>query len=60
MDFKAENFAKSLGDETYFRAVPMPGITFNLDDTNERKLPLQIPYGIYDDYEIEYTIPENY
>lgn len=58
-NFKAANYSKSLGSDIYFRAIPFIDSDFYLEDS-ERKLPIEIPFGFTDDYEIEYTIPDNY
>ncbi len=58
-NFKAANYSKSLGSDIYFRAIPFIDSDFYLEDS-ERKLPIEIPFGFTDDYEIEYTIPEGY
>lgn len=58
-NFKAANYSKSLGTDIYFRAIPFIDSDFYLEDS-ERKLPIEIPFGFTDDYEIEYTIPEGY
>lgn len=59
LNFKADNYSKSLGSDIYFRAIPFLDSDFYLD-SSERKLPIEIPFGFTDDYEIEYTIPDNY
>lgn len=59
LNFKANNYSKSLGSDIYFRAIPFLDSDFYLEST-DRKLPIEIPFGFTDDYEIEYTIPENY
>lgn len=59
LSFKAENYSKSLGSDIYFRAIPFLDSDFHLEGT-DRKLPIEIPFGFTDDYEIEYTIPESY
>lgn len=58
-NFKAENYSKSLGSDIFFRAIPFIESDFYLEN-NERKFPVEIPFGFTDDYEIEYTIPQNY
>lgn len=59
LNFKADNYSKSLGSDIYFRAIPFLDSDFYLD-SSERRLPIEIPFGFTDDYEIEYTIPDNY
>lgn len=59
LDFKADNYSKSLGSDMYFRAIPFMDSDFYLENT-ERKLPIEIPFGFTDDYEIEYNIPDSY
>jgi len=59
LNFKANNYSKSLGSDIYFRAIPFLDSDFHLEST-DRKLPIEIPFGFTDDYEIEYTIPETY
>lgn len=58
-NFKADNYAKSLGTEKYFRVIPVLDSDFYLE-SSERKFPVEIPFGFTDDYEIEYTIPSDY
>ncbi|RKE88845.1 transglutaminase-like putative cysteine protease [Epilithonimonas arachidiradicis] len=58
-NFKAENYSKSLGSDIYFRAVPFLESDFYLE-SSDRRFPVEIPFGFTDDYEIEYTIPQNY
>ncbi len=59
LNFKANNYSKSLGSDIYFRAIPFLDSDFHLEST-DRRLPIEIPFGFTDDYEIEYTIPETY
>lgn len=59
LNFKAVNYSKSLGSDIYFRAIPFLDSDFYLENA-ERKMPIEIPFGFTDDYEIEYSIPENY
>lgn len=59
LNFKASNYSKSLGSDIYFRAIPFLDNDFYLENS-DRKLPIEIPFGFTDDYEIEYTIPESY
>ena len=60
VDFKANNFSKTLGNDIYFRALPVGDNGFYLENSEERKLPVEIAFGYTDNYEIEYTIPKNY
>ena len=59
LNFKAVNYSKSLGSDIYFRAIPFLDSDFYLENA-ERKMPIEIPFGFTDDYEIEYSIPDNY
>lgn len=59
LNFKATNYSKSLGSDIYFRAIPFLDSDFHLENT-DRKLPIEVPFGFTDDYEIEYSIPDNY
>lgn len=59
LNFKAANYSKSLGSDIYFRAIPFLDSDFYLENA-DRKLPIEIPFGFTDDYEIEYTIPETH
>lgn len=59
LNFKASNYSKSLGSDMYFRAIPFIDSDFYLEDS-DRKMPIEIPFGFTDDYEIEFTIPDNY
>jgi hypothetical protein len=56
LNFKAVNYSKSLGSDIYFKAIPFIDSDFYLENT-DRKLPIEIPFGFTDHYEIEYTIP---
>lgn len=56
LNFKAVNYSKSLGSDIYFRAIPFLDSDFYLENA-DRKMPVEIPFGFTDDYEIEYTIP---
>ncbi len=58
--FEAPNFSKTLGNDIYFRALPVSDLGFYLDSLDERKLPLEIYFGYNNEYDIEYTIPKNY
>lgn len=60
IDFKANNFSKTLGNDIYFRALPVADNGFYLETSEDRKLPLEVAFGYTDNYEIEYTIPKNY
>lgn len=59
LNFKAANYAKSLGSDLYFRAIPFLDSDFYLE-SSDRKLPIEVPFGFTDDYEIEYAIPPSY
>lgn len=56
LNFNAVNYSKSLGSDIYFRAIPFLDSDFYLENA-DRKMPVEIPFGFTDDYEIEYTIP---
>jgi len=58
--FEAPNFSKTLGNDIYFRALPVSDLGFYLDSLDERKLPLEVYFGYNNEYDIEYTIPKNY
>ncbi|MNK83767.1 hypothetical protein D3C87_1035930 [compost metagenome] len=60
LDFKVDDFAKSMGNDKYFRATPFVDSEFYLDGLDKRTQPLEIPFGFTDDYRIEYSIPNNY
>ncbi len=60
VSFEASNFSKTLGNDIYFRALPISYLGFYLDNTEQRKLPLEVFFGYHNEYEIEYTIPKNY
>ncbi|KFC22289.1 DUF3857 domain-containing protein [Epilithonimonas lactis] len=59
LNFKASNYSKSLGSDIYFRAIPFIDSDFYLENA-DRKMPIEIPFGFTDDYEIEYTIPDTH
>lgn len=60
IDFKADNFSKTLGNDIYFRALPVADNGFYLENSEDRKFPVEVAFGYTDNYEIEYTIPKNY
>lgn len=60
IDFKANNFSKNLGNDLYFRALPVSDSGFYLENSEDRKFPVEVAFGFTDNYEVEYTIPKNY
>jgi len=60
INFKANNFSKALGNDIYFRALPVADSGFYLENSENRKFPVEVAFGFTDDYEIEYSIPKNY
>ncbi|PZU81203.1 MAG: DUF3857 domain-containing protein [Chryseobacterium sp.] len=58
--FKANNFSKTLGNDIYFRALPIADNGFYLENSEDRKFPVEVAFGFTDNYEIEYSIPKNY
>ncbi|WP_374443570.1 DUF3857 domain-containing protein [Epilithonimonas sp.] len=60
VSFEASNFSKTLGNDIYFRALPVSYLGFYLDSSEQRKLPVEVSFGYNNDYDIEYTIPKNY
>lgn len=59
IDFKANNYSKNAGNSMIFRAVPI--YADNVYKTEEnRTLPFELRQSFEDDYEIDFTIPQNY
>ncbi len=55
----AAGFAKKLGDDLFFAAMPYyPSMLFPADE--ERQHPLEISFPFEDEYEIEFQAPEGY
>lgn len=59
VDFKANNFSKNTGNSLIFRAVPIYSNPIYKTDEN-RKLPFEIGQSFEDEFEINFTIPQNY
>lgn len=59
VDFKANNFSKNTGNSLIFRAVPIYTNPIYKTDEN-RKLPFEIGQSFEDEFEINFTIPQNY
>lgn len=59
IDFKANNYSKNAGNSMIFRAVPI--YADNVYKTEEnRTLPFELRQSFEDDYEIDFSIPQNY
>ena len=59
IDFKANNYSKNAGNSMIFRAVPI--YADNVYKTEEnRMLPFELRQSFEDDYEIDFSIPQNY
>ncbi|WP_326982932.1 DUF3857 domain-containing protein [Chryseobacterium sp. MYb264] len=59
IDFKANNYSKSMGSSLMFRAVPIYANNFYKSDES-RELPFEIRQSFNDEYEINYALPKNY
>ncbi|WP_223607475.1 DUF3857 domain-containing protein [Chryseobacterium sp. OSA05B] len=59
MDFKANNYSKSMGQSLIFRAVPIFSNSHYKADEN-RELPFEIGQSFEDEYEIDFVLPKNY
>lgn len=58
--FKANNYSKNMGSDLFFGVVPFSQTSFYLDNSEERFSPVEIPFAYHDQYEIEYSLPQNY
>lgn len=59
MDFKANNYSKTTGENLIFRAVPIFTNNYYKSDEN-RELPFEVGQSFEDEYEIDFIIPKNY
>jgi hypothetical protein len=59
LKFKAKDYSKKLGEDIFFRAMPFIEYT-PYSSSDERKLPLEIPFSFQDIYKIEFIIPSGY
>ncbi|MBL1222727.1 DUF3857 domain-containing protein [Chryseobacterium sp. L7] len=59
LDFKANHYSKTAGNNLIFRAVPIFTNNFYKTDEN-RELPFEIGQSFQDEYEIDFAIPKNY
>ncbi|KQT35967.1 GTPase [Chryseobacterium sp. Leaf405] len=59
LDFKAINYSKNAGNSMIFRAVPIYSNTVYKIEEN-RELPFELRQSFEDEYEINYTIPQNF
>lgn len=57
--FKVKDYSKKLGNDIFFRVIPLLE-TYNINSSEERKLPLSLPFAFQDFYETEFTIPAGY
>lgn len=59
LKFKAKDYSKKLGEDIFFRAMPfIEAIPFS--SSEERRLPLELPYSFQDEYKVEFQIPIGY
>jgi hypothetical protein len=59
MNLSAKSFAKKLGDDLFFPAMPFyPTVSFTTN--TERVLPFETAFPFQDDYEIEFSAPAGY
>ena len=58
-DLKAVNYAKSVGSDKIFRAVPVFADISLLND-DERMLPVEIRFDTQDEYKFTFQMPEGY
>ncbi|WP_374460364.1 DUF3857 domain-containing protein [Chryseobacterium taeanense] len=59
LDFKANNYSKNAGSSIIFRAVPIYSDNVYKKDDN-RELPFELRQSFEDEYEINFTLPQNY
>lgn len=59
LDFKANNYSKSAGSSIIFRAVPIYSHNVYKNEEN-RELPFELRQSFEDDYEVSFTIPQQY
>ncbi|WP_346984816.1 DUF3857 domain-containing protein [Chryseobacterium sp. POE27] len=59
LDFKANNYSKNAGSSMIFRAVPIYSDNVYKKEDN-RELPFELRQSFEDDYEINFTLPQNY
>lgn len=59
MKFKAKDYSKKLGEDLFFRAIPFIEAT-PFSSSDERKLPLELPYSFQNEYKVEFVIPAGY
>lgn len=59
LNLNAKSFAKKLGDDLFFPAMPFyPTVSFTTN--TERVLPFETAFPFQDDYEIEFSAPAGY
>lgn len=59
LDFKANNYSKNAGSSIIFRAVPIYSNNIYKNEEN-RELPFELRQSYEDDYEVSFTIPQQY
>lgn len=59
LKFKAKDFSKKLGQDIFFRAMPFIEST-PYSNSDERILPLELPFSFQDVYKVEFIIPAGY
>ncbi|SFJ07795.1 Transglutaminase-like superfamily protein [Kaistella treverensis] len=59
LNLKAKSFAKKLGDDLFFPAMPFY-LPVSFTTNTERMLPFETAFPFQDDYEIEFTAPAGY
>ncbi|MFY7816123.1 MAG: DUF3857 domain-containing protein [Chryseobacterium taeanense] len=59
LDFKANNYSKNAGSSIIFRAVPIYSDNVYKKEDN-RELPFELGQSFEDEYEINFTLPQNY
>lgn len=59
MNFKAKDYAKKIGNDMFFRVLPLQESVM-LGSSDNRKLPFENPFSYQDSYEIEFNIPNGY
>ncbi|SDI39975.1 protein of unknown function [Chryseobacterium taeanense] len=59
LDFKANNYSKNAGSSMIFRAVPIYSDNVYKKEDN-RELPFELRQSFEDEYEINFTLPQNY
>ncbi|WP_128331757.1 DUF3857 domain-containing protein [Apibacter sp. HY039] len=60
LELEINNYAKIIGNEIYFDAVPFKPVKSNYQKDSNRKLPLEISFGYKDEHSYSFTPPQGY